>query len=139
MPTLAAVQSSCASASPDPLDRAIQRELAALATIEADHRSACRWLDEWSAPEGVKEDLACRLEARHRTEREAHVLRLAELHQKRMLLTTSETIKHTDTDSSGFGAGQGRSKLPTPLPPAWMVSPPDHGRAGSTVTTQTGG
>ncbi len=39
------------------LDRAIQRELATLATIEADHRSACRWLDEWSAPEGVKEDL----------------------------------------------------------------------------------
>ena len=64
------------------LDRAIQRELATLATIEADHRSACRWLDEWSAPEGVKEGLACRLEARHRTERETHVLRLADLHQR---------------------------------------------------------
>jgi len=65
------------------LDRAIQRELAALATIEADHCAACRWLDEWSAPEGVKEHVAYRLETRHRTEREAHVLRLAELHQKR--------------------------------------------------------
>ena len=83
MATLAAVQSSYASASPDPLDRAIQWELAALATIEADHCSASRWLDEWSGPKEVKEHLACRLEARHRTEWEAHVLRLADLHQKR--------------------------------------------------------
>src|SRR3954452_17483729 len=78
------------------LDRAIQRELATLSTLEADHRSACRWLDEWAAPEGVKEGLACRLEARHQTEREAHVLRLAELHQQRMLLTISRTGEHTD-------------------------------------------
>ena len=33
MATLAAVQSSCAFASPNPLDQAIQRELAALATL----------------------------------------------------------------------------------------------------------
>ncbi len=109
MATLAAVQSSCAFASPDPLDRAIQRELAALATLEADHRSACRWLDEWSAPEGVKEGLACRLEARHRTEREAHVL-----HQKRMLLTMSDAVEPTDGVSGGFSAAQGRSKPPRP-------------------------
>ncbi len=120
------------------LDRAIQRELAALATIEADHRSACRWLDEWSAPEGVKEGLACRLEARHRSEREAHVLRLAELHQERMLLTMADTIEHMDGLSGSSGAGQERSKLPGQLPPVWMVSSPDHGRTGSTVTAQTG-
>ncbi len=138
MPTLAAVQSSCASASPDHLDRAIQRELATLATIEADHRSACCWLDEWSGPEDVKEQVACRLEARHRTEREAHVLRLAELHQERMLLTMAETIEHTDGLSGSSGAGQERSKLPSPFPPVWMVSSPDHRRAGSTVTAQTG-
>jgi hypothetical protein len=145
MPTLAAVQSSCAFASPHHLDQALQRELAALATLEADHRSACRWLDGWSAPEGVKEDLACRLEARHRTEREVHVLRLAELHQKRMLLAmvdetgkSDEIVEHTDGVSGGFGAGQGRSKLPRLLPPVWMISSPDHGRAGSTVTAQTG-
>ena len=95
------------------LDRAIQRELATLATLEADHRSACRWLDEWSAPEGVKEGLACRLEARHRTEREAHVLRLAELHQQRMLLVMSdETGERTDEVSGSPGTGQGQSKLP---------------------------
>src|SRR3954463_12543059 len=49
------------SASPDPLDRALQRELAAWATLEADHRSACRWLDQWSGPTEVKEHLAWRL------------------------------------------------------------------------------
>src|SRR5215218_6437416 len=95
MATLAAVQSSYASASPDPLDRALQRELATWATLEADHRSACRWLDEWSGPTEVKEHLACRLEARHRTEREAHVLRLADLHQQRMVLAMArETNEH---------------------------------------------
>ena len=94
MATLAAVQSSYASASPDPLDRALQRELAALATIEADHCSACRWLDEWSGPTEVKEHLAWRLEARHQTEREAHVLRLAELHQKRTVLVMAEINGH---------------------------------------------
>jgi hypothetical protein len=121
------------------LDRAIQQELAVLATIEADHCSACRWLDEWSAPEGVKEGLACRLEARHRSEREAHVLRLADLHQRRMVLTMAETIEHTDELSGSSGAGQERSKLSRTFPPVWMVSPPDHGRAGSVVTAQTGG
>jgi hypothetical protein len=107
------------------LDRAIQRELATLATIEADHRSACRWLDEWSAPEGVKEGLACRLEARHRTEREAHVVRLADLHQQRMVLAMAhETGEQTDAVSGGSGAGLSPSKLPKLLPPVWMISSP---------------
>jgi len=125
MATLSAAQSSCVVASPTPLDRALQRELAALAAIEADHRSACRWLDGWSGPTEVKEHLARRLEARHQTERETHVLRLADLHQKRMVLVMAETGEHLDAVSGGFGAGQGRSRLPTPLPPAWMVSPPN--------------
>jgi hypothetical protein len=116
------------------LDRALQRELATLATLEADHRSACRWLDEWSAPEGVKEGLACRLEARHWSEREAHVVRLAELHQQRMVLAMAhETGEPTDEVSGGSGVDQGQSKLPTLLPPAWMISPPDQGRAGPNV------
>ena len=34
MPALSAVQSSCAFASPDPLDQAIQQELAALAAAK---------------------------------------------------------------------------------------------------------
>jgi hypothetical protein len=139
VPKLPILESSSAFPSPCDLDRAIQHELTALATIKADHRSACRWLDEWSAPEGLKEGLACRLDVRHRTEREAHVLRLAELHQKRMLLTASDAVEHTGVVSDGFGAGQGRSKLPRRFPPVWMVSPPDHGRARPTVTAQTGG
>src|SRR3954469_17813023 len=137
MPTLVAVQSSCAFASLNHLDQALQRELAALATLEAAHRSACRWLDEWSGPKAVKEDVACRLEARHRTEWEAHVLRLAELHQQRMVLALSdETGERTDEVSGGSGVDQGGSKLPRLLPPVWMVSPADHGRAGSTARAQ---
>src|SRR4051794_25491463 len=130
MATLAAVQSSCAFASPNHLDQALQRELTALATLEADHRSACRWLDEWSGPKAVKEHVACRLETRHRTEREAHVLQLAELHQQRMLLAMSdETGEPPEGASGGSGADQGQSKLPRMLPPAWMISSPDYGRA----------
>ena len=90
---------------PDPLDRALQRELATWATVEADHRSACRWLDEWSGPTEVKEHLACRLEARHQAEWEAHVLRLADLHQRRALLVLAETGERTDEVSGGSGAG----------------------------------
>ena len=133
MPTLAAVQSSRASESLNSLDRAIQRELAALAILEADHRSACRWLDEWSGPKDVKEHLARRLEARHQTEREAHVLRLADLHQKRRVLALPDgTGEHADEVSGGSGADQGPSKLPKLLPPAWMISSPDPRRAGPT-------
>ena len=99
MPALAAVQSSFAFTSPNRIDQALQRELAALATLEAAHRSACRWLDEWSGPQAVKEHIACRLEARHRAEQEPHVLRLADLHQEQMLLAMAgETGEHTDAD-----------------------------------------
>ena len=130
MATLAAVQSSCAFASLNHLDQALQRELTALATLEADHCSACRWLDEWSGPKAVKEHVACRLEARHRTEWEAHVLRLAELHQQRMSLALSdETGERTDEVSGSPGTGQGGSKLPKLRLPVWMISPADHGRA----------
>ena len=136
MPTLAAGQSSCASASLNSLDQAIQHELRVLATLEADHCSACRWLDEWCAPEAVKEQVASRLETRHRTKREAHVLRLAELHhQKRMLRAMSETSKYTN-EVTGSGAGLTQSKLPRLLPPAWMVASPDQGQAGSTITAR---
>src|SRR4051794_39696789 len=132
MPTLVAVQSSRAFASLNHLDQALQRELTTLATLDAAHRSACRWLDEWSGPKAVKEDVASRLEARHRTEWEAHVLRLADLHQQRMVLALSdETGERTDEVSGGSGVDQGGSKLP--ILPIWMVSPADHGRAGSTV------
>src|SRR3954462_1799103 len=108
MPTPAAVQSSYAFASLNHLDQALQRELTALAALDAAHRSACRWLDEWSGPKAVKEDVACRLEARHRTEREAHVLRLAELHQQRMLLAMSdEPGERKEEGGAGPGTGRG--------------------------------
>src|SRR4051794_30791300 len=107
MPTPAAVQSSCAFASLNHLDQALQRELTALAALDAAHRSACRWLDEWSGPKAMKEDVACRLEARHRMEREVHVLRLAELHQQRMVLALSdETGERTDEVSAALAQGR---------------------------------
>src|SRR4051812_1599121 len=118
MPTLAAVQSSCAFASPHHLDQALQRELTALATFEAAHRSACRWLDEWSGPQAVKEHVASRLEARHQTEREAHVLRLADLHQQRMVLALSdETGGRPGEGRSSPRMGPGPPKLPKQRPP----------------------
>src|SRR5215212_4897288 len=91
--------------------------------------SIARTSYEWSGPTEVKEHLVCRLEARHQTEREAHVLRLADLHKQRTLLVMAETLEHTDEVSGGSGADQGQSKLPRMLPPAWMISSPDYGRA----------
>ena len=127
MPTLSAVQSSCGFASPHPLDQALQRELAAWAALEADHCSACRWLDKWSGPKAVKEPVARRLEARHRAEREAHLLRLADLHHRRMVLAmASETGEPTDEVRGGPGADQGGSKLPNLLLPVWVISPGEH-------------
>ena len=62
-------------------------------------------------------------------EREAHVLRLAELHQQRMLLAMSdETGERTDKVSGSPGTGQGQSTLPKLRLPVWMISPADHGR-----------
>jgi hypothetical protein len=82
----------------------------------------------------VKERVGSRLEARHRTEREMHVLRLADLHQQRMLLALSDqTGERTDAVRGGLGAGQGGSKLPKRRLPLWMSSPADHGRAGLSV------
>src|SRR5213592_4658166 len=92
MPTLAAVQLSCACASPNHLDQAIQRELAALAALAAVHRSACRWLDAWCGPEQVKKHLARHIAARHWAEREPHLLRLAELHQQRAAVAPSAPL-----------------------------------------------
>ena len=99
MPTLAAVQLSCACTSPDHLDQAIQRELAALASLAAVHRSACRWLDAWSGPEQVKKHLARHIEARHWAEREPHLLRLAELHQHRAAVAPSAPLASTAASS----------------------------------------
>jgi hypothetical protein len=122
------------SPSPDSLDRAMQHELTALAALETNHRSACRWLEEWSGPKAVKEHVAFRLEERHRTEREAYVLRLADLHQQRMLLALSaETGERTDEVSGSAGPGHGKSELPKLQLPVWMISPADHRRAGSPV------
>jgi len=84
-------------------------------------------LDEWSGPKAVKEPVARRLEARHRAEREAHLLRLADLHHRRMVLAMAgETGEPTDEVRGGPGAGQNGSKLPNLLLPVWMISPGEY-------------
>jgi hypothetical protein len=117
MPALAAVQSSYAFVSRAHLEQAIQRELAALAAIEAVRRSACRWLEEWSGPERVKEHLACHIEARHQTEREPHLLRLADLHQQRIAVTKSRPVADAHGGwrhgpFTGVGANQRTPRIP---------------------------
>ena len=91
MATLAAVQSSCAFASPTPSTK-LSSGNSRPSALAAVHRSACRWLDAWSGPERVKQHLARHIAARHRTEREPHLLRLAELHQQRSALSISATL-----------------------------------------------
>lgn len=65
----------------------IQRELAALADIDARHAAATDVLDRWSGSPVLKARRARQLEERHRKDREPHVLRLAELHQQMMSAT----------------------------------------------------
>src|SRR4051812_45900070 len=115
MPTFSAVQSSCAFASPDHLEHAIQRELAALGAFTAVHGSAYRWLDEWSGPEPEKKHLARQIEARHWSEREAHLLRLADLHQHRMALTISGTVNLVPSVSARLSAALSREHPPESL------------------------
>ena len=87
----------------------------------------------------MKARVAHRIEERHR-DREAHVLRLADLHQQRRLLAQSdETGERTDEVSGNPGMGQGGSTLPKLKVPVWMVSPADHGRAGSTAKAHSSG
>lgn len=73
-----------------PLDfgAALQEELATLAAIDARYECLTERLSGWSAPAALKKCRARRLQQRHRKEREPHVLRLAELHQQVMTITT---------------------------------------------------
>jgi hypothetical protein len=76
----------------------------------------------------VKEDVARRLEARHRAERDAHMLRLADLHQQRMLPALSDET----------GVGLGESKFPKLQVPVWMISPADQGAQAGPATRGDG-
>ena len=85
-------RSSVAEAGPAPiypadLTSAFQAELAALAAIDAEYAERQHQLETCAASQEAKERLAREVEACHRRDRERHVLRLGELHERMMALT----------------------------------------------------
>lgn len=67
---------------PDDLEPAVQDLLSVLANIDTHYEGERERLELWSGPDSVKERLAAQLAEAHRQEREPHVKRLAELHQR---------------------------------------------------------
>jgi hypothetical protein len=68
----------------DDIEPALQDALAVLANIDAHYDGERERLELWTGPDSVKNRLAGQLEEAHRQEREPHVKRLAELHQRLM-------------------------------------------------------
>lgn len=67
---------------PDDLEPAVQDLLSVLANIDTHYEGERERLELWSGPESVKARLSAQLAEAHRQEREPHVKRLAELHQR---------------------------------------------------------
>ena len=72
---------------PADLTSAMQSELAALASIDADYDEKRQRLETWAGPLKMKEQVAREVEVCYKRDRERHVLRLAELHERIMSLT----------------------------------------------------
>ena len=72
---------------PDDLEPALQDTLAILANIDAHYDAERERLELWPGPDSMKARLAAQLAQAHRQEREPHVKRLAELHQRVMAET----------------------------------------------------
>jgi len=90
MPKLSLVESPTPSSLPrsypEDLEPAIQAELAALAEIERHHEVLCARLNGWTGPQAIRERLLHGLEQDRQEQRQPHVLRLGDLHQ-RMIAT----------------------------------------------------
>src|SRR4051812_11395125 len=69
------------------LEPAIQAELAALAEIERHHEVLCARLNGWTGPQAIRERLLRGLEQDRREQRQPHVLRLGDLHQRMVSAT----------------------------------------------------
>src|SRR3954451_9314857 len=91
MPKLSPIESPALSslrfAYPEDVGPAIQTELAALADIERHHDVMCARLNGWTGPQAVRERLLHGLEQDRQKQREPHVLRLGDLHQRMMSAT----------------------------------------------------
>jgi len=72
---------------PADLTQALQSELAALAAIDVDYGQTQRCLESLTCPHITKERLVQQVDACHKRDREPHVLRLAALHDRIMMLT----------------------------------------------------
>jgi Fe-S-cluster formation regulator IscX/YfhJ len=72
---------------PADLTIALQAELAALADIDARYEQRRHNLENWAGSQKMKERLAQQVEVCHKRDREPHVLRLGQLHERIMALT----------------------------------------------------
>ena len=72
---------------PTDLTQSIQAELAALADITAQYEQKRQQLESWAGPQKLKERFVQQVENCHKRDREPHVLRLGELHERIMALT----------------------------------------------------
>jgi hypothetical protein len=78
---------------PGDLTPEMQRTLATLADVEHRFEADRECLAGWVGPEAVRQKLTTRLEASHARQREPLVQRLAELHQRQMMLTMARRIR----------------------------------------------
>jgi hypothetical protein len=72
---------------PADLTVALQAELSMLSAIDAGYAEKRQRLETWASPQEIKERLAREVEVCHKRDREPHVLRLGELHERIMNLT----------------------------------------------------
>ena len=77
----------------DDLTCAMRVELAALAAIDAEYAQRQHRLETWAGPQETKERLAREAEACRTRDRQPHVLRLAELHERIMALTQFKGLR----------------------------------------------
>jgi hypothetical protein len=84
---------SDAPAYPAELTSALQAELAALAAIDAVYDEKRHRLENWPGPKEMKDQLAREVEVCHKRDREPHVLRLGELHERIMALTMFRNLR----------------------------------------------
>jgi hypothetical protein len=79
---------------PEEVEPAVQDALAVLANIDSHYDEERERLELWAGPKSVKERLSAELETARREEREPHVKRLAELHQRWMAATIYRHTLH---------------------------------------------
>jgi hypothetical protein len=78
---------------PVDLTLALQAELAALADIETDYATRRHHLENWTGSQKMKERIVREVEARHKRDREPHVLRLGQLYERIMNLTMFKGLR----------------------------------------------